>query len=70
MMICVYCKETEAQGNYSIHKDGFGIGKEVPLCDECGQDEYPTCHEIWMAISSKYRKEFINKNSSKQGICY
>lgn len=47
---CVYCGSA-AQGNYSIHRDGFGVGPEVPLCDDCGGYEYPTCAQIWARIS-------------------
>lgn len=50
METCVYCGQP-AQGNYSIHRDGFGTGPEVPLCDECGGEEYPTCGEIWEVIA-------------------
>lgn len=49
-MECAYCK-APAQGNYSIHRDGFCIGPEVPLCDDCGAHAEPTCEEIWEKIS-------------------
>lgn len=44
------CCDAPAEGNYSIHRDGFGDGPEVWLCDECGKDETPTCEEIWARI--------------------
>lgn len=47
---CAFCGEP-AEGNYSIHRDGFGVGPEVPLCDACGSEPEPTCGEIWDAIS-------------------
>jgi hypothetical protein len=47
---CVYCGK-KAQGNYSIHRDGFGVGPEVPLCDGCGSSRRPSCHEIWSMIA-------------------
>lgn len=47
---CVYCNGI-ARGNYAIHRDGFGIGPEVDLCDECGQDPEPTLSEIWDRIA-------------------
>jgi hypothetical protein len=47
---CVYCGRPEPQGNFTIHRDGFGEGPEVPLCDECGKYETPTCAEIWKRI--------------------
>jgi hypothetical protein len=50
-LICVYC-EGPAQGNYSIHRDGFDEGPEVPLCDKCGSGPTPTCGDIWAKIST------------------
>ena len=47
--ICAYCGDV-AEGNYAIHRDGFGIGPEVPLCDGCGSEETPTCEQIWHRI--------------------
>lgn len=47
---CVYCGGL-ARGNYSIHRDGFGIGPEVDLCDDCGQDSTPTCADIWERVA-------------------
>lgn len=46
---CAYCGEP-AQGNYSIHRDGFGIGPEVPLCNRCGGKRTPSCQDIWDRI--------------------
>jgi hypothetical protein len=47
---CAYCGEP-AEGEYSIHRDGFGIGPEVDLCNEHGSKPTPTCEEIWERIS-------------------
>src|SRR5688572_24383288 len=47
---CSFCGDP-AEGNYSIHRDGFGVGPEVPLCDDCGAHPRPTCGEIWDRIS-------------------
>mgnify|MGYP000542297850 CR=1 FL=1 len=47
---CSYCGEP-AQGNYSIHRDGFGIGPEVPLCNSCGAHTDPSEEVIWAKIS-------------------
>lgn len=47
---CAYCGKP-VQGNYSIHRDGFGEGPEVDLCDDCGKDPLPTCEDIWDRIS-------------------
>jgi hypothetical protein len=46
---CAFCGHP-AEGNYSIHRDGFGVGPEVDLCDEHG-GEFPTCDEIWERIA-------------------
>jgi hypothetical protein len=47
---CVFCGGA-TQGNYAIHRDGFGIGPEVDLCDDCGSESTPTCEEIWACIA-------------------
>jgi hypothetical protein len=49
---CAYCGEP-AQGNYAIHRDGFGDGPEVELCDDCAAYPHPTCDEIWALISQR-----------------
>ena len=46
---CAFCGGP-SDGNYSIHRDGFGDGPEVDLCDTCGGDEKPSCCEIWDRI--------------------
>ncbi len=49
---CAYCQKP-AQGNYSVHRDAFGEGPEVDLCDECGGNpEQPTLQEIWTRITT------------------
>ncbi len=47
---CAYCGNP-AQGNHAIHRDGFGEGPEVPLCDACGAYPEPTCEQIWARIA-------------------
>jgi hypothetical protein len=47
---CAFCGQP-AEGNYSIHRDGFGEGPEVDLCDAHGGDLLPTCEEIWAKIA-------------------
>ena len=47
---CSYCGEP-AEGNHTIHRDGFDIGPEVPLCNRCGTMTYPTLSQIWQRIS-------------------
>lgn len=47
---CAYCGK-RAEGGYAIHRDGFGEGPEVPLCEACGEDEALTCDRIWRRIA-------------------
>ena len=49
-MTCSFCGKP-AEGNYSIHRDGFDAGPQVDLCDGCGGEETPTCEEIWERIA-------------------
>lgn len=49
-LTCAFCGGP-AEGNYSIHRDGFDVGPEVELCDEHGGHEKPTCEEIWDRIA-------------------
>ena len=51
-VFCSFCG-TEIKGSveFSIHRDGFGIGPEVPLCVECGSHRVPSCEEIWAKIA-------------------
>lgn len=51
---CVYCG-AEAEGQHAIHRDGFGVGPEVPLCNACGGPGNPTCEEIWKKIATSCR---------------
>lgn len=51
VLICAFCGGP-AQGNHSIHRDGFGKGPEVPLCDEHGSKLKPSCPDIWARIST------------------
>jgi hypothetical protein len=50
--VCAACG-APAQGNYSIHRDGFCDGPEVPLCNGCGSEETPTLPQIWAAIARR-----------------
>lgn len=47
---CAFCGQP-AEGNFSIHRDGFSEGPEVELCDNCGGKQEPTLFEIWSQIS-------------------
>ena len=40
-------------GSYSVHRDGYGKGPEVLICDACGSGEVPTLQEIWTAIRAR-----------------
>ena len=58
-LTCAYCGKP-AQGNYSVHRDGFCEGPEVPLCNGCGQSRFPSLPEIWARISHTQGKEFAS----------
>lgn len=49
-MTCAFCG-SPAEGEFAIHRDGFGVGPEVDLCNACGGEPEPTCEEIWNAIA-------------------
>lgn len=50
MASCAFCGKP-AEGNYAVHRDGFGVGPEVDLCDACGSGQEPTLAEIWDRIA-------------------
>lgn len=50
--VCAYCGRP-AEGNYSIHRDGFCDGPEVDLCDAHGGRMTPTCPEIWDRLADR-----------------
>lgn len=50
MSPCAYCGKP-AEHRHTIHRDGFCVGPEVPLCDACGSRETPTCEDIWSRIA-------------------
>ena len=57
MKTCAFCGGP-AEGNYAIHRDGFGVGPEVDLCDGCDGCELPSCPEIWERIAEPADHEF------------
>lgn len=61
-LLCACCGK-KAQGNYAIHRDGFGDGPEVPLCDACGGQPEPACEEIWARIRARREVEGTAKPS-------
>lgn len=46
-----------AQGHFSIHRDGFGDGPEVGLCDACGAGPEPDLAELWRMIKSRAQND-------------
>ncbi len=50
---CAYCGAS-SEGTFAIHRDGLGLGPEVPLCNGCGGLEEPTCERIWARISKTH----------------
>lgn len=56
---CIHCNKV-TEGHFAIHRDGFGEGPEVPLCNACGSGPTPTCEEIWARIRiKKVRLRFL-----------
>lgn len=51
-MKCSACRD-EITGDIggAIHRDGFGEGPEVVLCEPCGGHELPTCEQLWARIA-------------------
>lgn len=49
---CAACGKP-AEGNASVHRDGFDVGPEVELCDDCGLGELPTLETIWAQIANR-----------------
>lgn len=54
---CVFC-DALAEGNFSVHRDGFSVGPEVPLCDACGSGSTPTLSDIWTKIAQRSADPF------------
>ena len=48
--ICAFCGKP-SEDEYAVHRDGFGVGPVVPLCNACGSGEEPTLDEIWARIA-------------------
>jgi hypothetical protein len=62
LIICAFCGRT-SQGNYGIHRDGFGVGPEVDLCDGCGSGAEPSCRKIWDLIAVPAPDEFAYRRT-------
>lgn len=54
---CAYCGVPVLKRRHSIHRDGFGLGPEVPLCDACGGEGGPSCEKIWAKLSARLQAE-------------
>lgn len=63
---CAYCGKP-AEGNYAIHRDGFGVGPEVDLCDACGGGAIPTCRAIWNLIAQPSSDDFAHVRRTLTG---
>lgn len=55
---CIFCGN-EVQGNYQLHRDNFGIGPIVDLCDKCGESDELTLGVIWESIAIDQPNESI-----------
>lgn len=47
---CAFCSKPH-EGQFSIHRDGFCEGPQVPLCNACGGKSEPSEAQIWERIS-------------------
>jgi hypothetical protein len=56
-MTCVFCSQP-SQGNYTIHRDGLGLGPELPLCDACGEGAEPSCGAIWAKLAADGKRRY------------
>lgn len=66
---CAYCGRP-AEGNFSVHRDGFDLGPEVDLCDACGDAKGPTLDVIWGCIRQAVYVRTIEEANEllRQGI--
>jgi len=64
-LTCAFCR-APAEGNYSVHRDGFGEGPEVDLCDACGADPEPTLETIWARIRVAPRLVLVSDPLAKE----
>lgn len=51
---CAACGEPTT-GEYTIHRDGYSLGPEVELCDDCGGPDGPTCELLFKMIARRRR---------------
>ncbi len=62
---CAACGQP-AEGNCSIHRDGFGEGPQVDLCDACGGQKTPTCETLWGMIALRRLPEVASIERARQ----
>lgn len=43
--------DADGKARHVIHRNGHCQGPLVPLCDECGAEDGPTCEELWERIA-------------------
>jgi hypothetical protein len=61
---CAFCGKP-AEGDFGIHRDGFGVGPELPLCTACGSEATPTCEEIWDRIAQPAAGDFAHRKKDE-----
>lgn len=66
MRECAACGAA-AEGNCSIHRDGFSDGPEVDLCDDCGLHEQPTCETLWAMIRERRTVRSLEQKRREKG---
>lgn len=54
---CANCDVPVLVRRHAIHRDGFGLGPEVPLCDACGGERGPSCEKIWARIAARTQSQ-------------
>lgn len=67
LITCSYCERSfipdpDPNEGYSVHRDGFGVGPEVPLCPACGGSESPSLADIWEKIAQPAEGEFAYRS--------
>jgi len=68
--LCANCARP-AEGNYSVHRDGFGVGPEVPLCDWCGGSAASMrLDEMWahwaLAVNRKAERQAAERRERRE----
>lgn len=62
MSACPACGAAiKGRAHFGIHRDGFGQGPQVSICDACGGNEAITCEDLWAAIK-------VRRNARESGV--